>query len=111
MFRIRLTSGQELPFRLPAKVEEAYQVMYGSRAPDQARRYGASWRQQAQRTAWRILLTWVKGQLSLIALEMAKPEEVFLPYLLVRENTTLFEDVQHHQFRLAASSATEETGS
>lgn len=96
-----------LTFRLPAKVEVAYQVMYGSRAPDQTRRYGASWRRQAQRTAWRILLTWVKAQLSLIALEMAKPEEVFLPYLLVRENTTLFEEVQQRQFRLSAGSAKE----
>ena len=110
MFKIRIQHGQELPFRLPANVAEAYRVLYGTRQPDQERRYGASWRRQAQRTAWRILLTWVKAQLSLIELEMAKPEEVFLPYLLVGNNRTLFQDVQAQQFRLPARADTAKGG-
>ena len=28
-FKIRAANGQELPFRLPAKSDEAYQVLYG----------------------------------------------------------------------------------
>jgi hypothetical protein len=106
MFKIKGKNGQELPFRLPAKVDEAYRVMYGDRDPVQEQRYGKGWREQARRTAWRILLTWVKAQLALIELELAKPEEVFLPYLLVKGNKTLFEDVQDKHFLL--SSGTEE---
>jgi hypothetical protein len=108
MFKIRAQGGQELPFRLPAKVDEAYRVMYGKRTPDQVRRYGEGWRRQAQRTAWRILLTWVKAQLSIIELEMAKPEEVFLPYLLVAERRTLFEDAQAKHFLLGSGEVQKE---
>src|SRR2546421_5708299 len=57
MFKIRGKNGQELPFRLPAKVDEAYRVMYGDRDPAQEQRYGKGWKEQARRTAWRILLT------------------------------------------------------
>jgi hypothetical protein len=39
-------------------------------------------------------------------LELAKPEEVFPPYLLVKGNKTLFEDVQDKHFLLG--SGTEE---
>jgi hypothetical protein len=102
MFKIRGKNGQELPFRLPAKVEEAYRVMYGKRQQWEVKRYGDKWREQARRTAWRILLTWVKAQLALIELELAKPEEVFLPYLLVKGNKTLFEEVQNKQFLLGS---------
>jgi hypothetical protein len=103
MFKIKGKNGQELPFRLPAKVEEAYRVMYGDRDPVQKQRYGQGWKEQARRTAWRILLTWVKAQLALIELELAKPEEVFLPpYLLVKGNKTLFEDVQDKHFLLGS---------
>lgn len=109
-FKIRAQHGQELPFRLPAKVDEAYRVMYGHQPPHQVRRYGQNWRRQAQRTAWRILLTWVKAQLSIIELEMAKPEEVFLPYLLVGPNRTLFQDVQDQHFRLPAKAGTDTGG-
>src|SRR2546423_339684 len=52
MFKIRGKNGQKLPFRLPAKVEEAYRVMYGQREEWEVRRYGAKWKQQATRTAW-----------------------------------------------------------
>ena len=102
MFKIKGKNGQELPFRLPAKVEEAYQVMYGNRQQWEVTRYGDKWREQARRTAWRILLTWVKAQLALVELELEKPEEVFLPYLLVKGNKTLFEDVQDKHFLLGS---------
>ena len=47
MFKFKGKNGQELPFRLPAKVEEAYQVMYGNRQEWEVRRYGEKWREDA----------------------------------------------------------------
>jgi hypothetical protein len=45
--------------------------------------YGAGWRKQAERIAWRICKTWLEAQITLINLEQAKLEEVFLPYLVM----------------------------
>jgi hypothetical protein len=109
LFKIRIKGGQDLPFKLPARVDEAYRVMYGHQPPHQVRRYGPAWKAQAARTAWRILLTWLKGQLSLIALEMAKPEEVFLPYLVERNSKTVFENYEERQFLLPERTTDEPT--
>jgi hypothetical protein len=107
LFRIRTPRGQELPFRLPAKVDEAYRVMYGHQPFYQKERYGQRWREQAQRTAWRIVLTWLRAQLSIIELELAKPEEVFLPYMLNRSGQTYFEALEQRQFLLEAPANTD----
>src|SRR3954468_12056712 len=74
-------NGQELPFRMPAKVEGLYQALWGGREAWKYTRYGTGWRQQAERIAWRICKTWLEAQITLINLEPAKLEEVFLPYL------------------------------
>ena len=93
--------GKNLPFRLPVKSEEAYKIMYAGRP--QEWKYGESRKEQAKRTAWRIVLTWLKAQIALIELEQAKPEEIFLPYLIVGQNTTLFETMKQNQFLLPSS--------
>jgi hypothetical protein len=84
-------NGQELPFRLPAKVAGVYQALWGGREEWEYTRYGTGWRQQAERIAWRICKTWLEAQITLINLEQAKLEEVFLPYLVMAGDKTLFE--------------------
>jgi hypothetical protein len=63
-------------------------------------RYGAGWRQKAERIAWRICKTWLEAQITLINLEQAKLEEVFLPYLVIAGDKTLFETMEQNQFLL-----------
>ena len=93
-------NGQELPFRLPAKVEGVYQALWGGREDWEYSRYGAGWRQQAERIAWRICKTWLEAQITLINLEQAKLEEVFLPYLVMAGDKTLFETMEQNRFLL-----------
>jgi hypothetical protein len=45
---------KELPFRLPAKAGRVYQALWGEKQGWEYARYGAGWREQAQRIAWRI---------------------------------------------------------
>ena len=45
---------------------------------------------KAEAIAWRICKTWLEAQITLINLEQAKLEEVFLPYLVMPSNKTLF---------------------
>jgi hypothetical protein len=98
-FKIRL-DDKELPFRLPAKAERVYQALWGDKLEWEHTRYGAGWRAQAERIAWRICKTWLEAQITLINLEQAKIEEVFLPYLIMPGNKTLFETMEQNQFLL-----------
>jgi hypothetical protein len=98
-FKIRV-NNKELPFRLPAKAERVYQALWGGRQDWEHTRYGDGWRAQAERIAWRICKTWLEAQITLINLEQAKIEEVFLPHLIMPGNKTLYETMAHNQFLL-----------
>jgi len=102
-FKIIL-NNKELPFRLPAKAERVYQALWGEKQEWEYTRYGAGWREQAQRIAWRICKTWLEAQITLINLEQAKMEEVFLPYLVMPSNKTLFETMEQNKFLLPSGS-------
>lgn len=45
--------------------------------------------EQALRTAWRIIKDWVEAQMALVESEQAKPEVIFLPYLMKEDGQTL----------------------
>lgn len=46
---------------------------------------------QVRMTAWRQIFGWIKAQLALIETGMVSFVEVFLPYMLIEENVTVFE--------------------
>jgi hypothetical protein len=102
-FKIIL-NNKELPFRLPAKAERVYQALWGEKQEWEHNRYSAGWREQAQRIAWRICKTWLEAQITLINLEQAKMEEIFLPYLVLPDNKTLYEVWKANQYQLPSGS-------
>ena len=101
-FKIRL-HDKELPFRLPAKPEKVYAAVFADM------QYQDKLRQErmkkAEAIAWRICKTWLEAQITLINLEQAKLEEVFLPYLVLPSNKTLFETMEQNQFLLPEKAA------
>ncbi len=44
---------------------------------------------QALRTAWKIIKGWVESQMALVESEQAKPEVIFLPYMVNQNGDTL----------------------
>ena len=98
-FKIKRQDGTELPFKLPAKAEAVYQKLYAGKSGEW--RYKDSRMDQSRRTAWRIILTWLKAQMALLELEMVKAEELFLPYMMVSSNQTLFESMEQKGFLLS----------
>lgn len=94
-----VTNGIPLIFRLPAKWKACHEMMQKDiRRPrkETAERV----KDQALRTAWKILYDWVSVQVSLIKLEQAEIAEVFLPYVYdMRKQQTLFERMKENGFR------------
>ena len=91
---------KELPFRLPIKAEKVYAALHQDATSSYQERYGQQWKAEAERIAWRICKTWLEAQITLINLEQVTIEEVFLPYLILPGNQTLFETMQTNNFLL-----------
>jgi len=90
------TPEAQMPFTLPINVEPVYQLLYQQKQSSPRSRWmdeKAKHRlhEQAERTAWRIIWHWLKAQLALIQTKMVTVTEVFLPYMLVSENETLYQ--------------------
>ena len=96
-----MVAQKELPFRLPAKPENVYATLHAQAPEHNQRRYKVQWQAEAQRIAWRICKSWLEAQITLINLEQAKIEEVFLPYLVVgKNNESLYDVMKEKQFLL-----------
>ena len=89
------TAQGEIPIRLPARVDQVAQVMYGTHQ-------SLSEAQQAQvkRTAWKNIQDWIDAQVALIETEMVALEEIFLPYMVTPQGNTFFEAMEHKGFLL-----------
>lgn len=87
-FRMVVTGNIPVFFKLPAKVDSCFAVFWKevSRPRNDTKQ---RIREQAERTAWKIVCDWVEIQLSMIQLEQAEPLQVFLPYVYdpAREET------------------------
>jgi hypothetical protein len=104
------TPQGDIPFRLPANVQKVAAVLaknininlpewhanyqkYLLNAKERARK-------KASNVAWRIIKDWVDSQLAIIETEMVTLEQVFLPYLIVKGNQSLFEAMKDKGFYL-----------
>jgi len=97
--------------RLPARIEKAQAVLKQqweagtiSHKRGKEKTYGY---EQAYRVAWRNILDWVEAQMALIEIEMAKLEEVFLPYMVDRNGRTYFETLEQNHFQLESGKVQE----
>ena len=100
------TPQGEIPFRLPANVEKVEKILLNmrSRPPetwhsDYARVMDRI-HKQAARVAWRIIKDWVAAQMAIIETEMVTLTQVFLPYMQVKGQQTLYEAMLDRGFYL-----------
>ena len=79
------TPHGEIAFRMPVDVGRCHRLLVeqGAVKPDNFA--------QSCRVAWRIIRDWVDVQLALIATEMVSLEQVMLPYMVGRDDRTLYE--------------------
>lgn len=91
--------GVPLFFELPAKVDACYKVLWSEVKrpnPDTKNRI----RQQAERTAWKIVSDWVEVQMTMLHLDQAELLQLFLPYVFdpTREKT-FYDQMKEGGFR------------
>lgn len=100
------TKYGEIPFQLPANVAAVMKVLeeqmpgrklYDREAIEERdkKRF-----QQATRVGWRILKDWVAAQMAILETEMVTMEQVFLPYMQVKDGRTLYENMIDRGFYL-----------
>lgn len=84
-------NGIDHPFRLPARidrVEKVLMALYSRPRKGTEKKV----KDQAERTAWKLLADWIDIQLSLVELDQAELLEVFMPYLYNHDKKTTFFD-------------------
>lgn len=86
-----------MPFRLPCRWRAILQLLTSRKKRHTIR---SDWEAQSKRVAWRQLLRWVEAQLALIETGMVKTQEVFMPYLIVDKDKTLYEKLESTKFQL-----------
>lgn len=86
--------GQDVPFRLPCRWKEIETIL---RQKHRAR-YGDTFEDWARRVAWRQILRWVQAQFAMVETNMVKVTEVFLPYVVMKNKSTMFEQIENKGF-------------
>lgn len=94
-FMIVTSEKKAISIRLPCDPIPVLRVLENQNIPQRLQN-----KEQALRVAWRIVKTWVEGQMALLETQMVKMEQIFLPYAIVRGGKTLFESLQTQSFAL-----------
>lgn len=101
----------DLAIRLPAdeqKAQDAFWKDYCDSHPDEWKRKKTrgTFKDQAARTAWKLIQDWVEVQMSLIQMQQAEYIQVFMPYIWDGKQT-LFDRVKTNGYRALLPEKTE----
>jgi len=91
-FRISTPHGM-IMFKLPANTNGVFKSICNNTTP----KYHT--RDQAARTAWRILRSWIEAQLAMVEAEMSQITEVFLPYAQNESGQTVYQALEKSGFK------------
>lgn len=83
-------NGQMVAFMLPCNFVGVLRAMKKSRKVPNS----LCNEEQALRVGWRILKVWIDAQMAIIEAEVASLAEVFLPYAVTKNGTTLFKHIE-----------------
>ena len=88
-----------IPYILPAKHEPIMKM--AERGKTGYRKTAEE--SQARRVAWRQVYRWIESQLAMVEVQMVEVEEIFLPYMMVDENRTVYQLVKEKGVDLLTS--------
>lgn len=103
------TEHGEIPIKLPLKVHQVLTMFDEQIAQKLLPNSYSGNIEQAYKVGWRIIKDWIDAQLTLLKLRLAKPEEIFLPYLYdYNKQETLFEKIERDGLEAIGYKNTEE---
>ncbi len=77
---------KRIPFKLPIRHEPLWQM-----ARKKETKHIRTER-QARMVAWRQIYRWLEAQLALVEIDMVEIEEIFLPYMMIDQNKTVYDN-------------------
>lgn len=92
-------NGSTVVFELPAQVDKVFNVMW-LEVKRQTESRKEVIREQAERTAWKIICDWIEVQASMIYLEQAELLQVFLPYAVMPTGKTVYHTIKEGGMKL-----------
>jgi hypothetical protein len=102
VFEIELPGRpRPMQIRVPANAQACFEAMWKSHCQTHSHQLEAAKvriRDQAVRTAWKLVQDWIEVQISMILMKQAEFIEVFMPYLWDGKQT-FFESVKHGGFK------------
>jgi hypothetical protein len=97
-FRLRGENDQDISFKLPTDWKPVHETLKRQRVSS---KYQTP--EQALRVAWRITKDWVEAQLAIIETRMVTTAQVFLPYAITKDGSTVYEYIAGNQALLLNS--------
>lgn len=100
-FHFELVGGKQFQIKVPANAEACYQTMLKEHVlhhPKMLSTTKETIREQANRTAWKLVQDWIDVQISMIVMKQAEFLEVFMPYIWDGKQT-YFEAVKGGGFK------------
>lgn len=98
VFSLKTPDGN-LPIRLPIDADATLKVLTQQHRNREIEKRFAN-KDHARRVAWRIIKDWLEAQIWLVETQMAKMEEILLPYMMVNKKQTLYEAMKEKHFLL-----------
>lgn len=92
---IMVTDYGPREFALPVNSEGVFEVIKADQKIPPAKRT----KEQAERVAWRISLSWLEAQLALVEAGMALLDEVMMPYMLNDAGATFYSVVREKNLK------------
>lgn len=96
-FQLKADQG-EISFKLPTAWQPVHETLKRQRVSP---KYQTP--EQALRVAWRITKDWVEAQLAIIETRMVTTAQVFLPYAITKDGSTVYEYIAGNQTLLLGS--------
>lgn len=97
-FTLETPAGGNVVIRLPANPDNVFKAMSKEVHRPRTGTFDRL-REQASRTAWKLMQDWIEVQVSLIHMQQAEPMEVFLPYILTAKNETIYQQIKASQYK------------
>ena len=84
--------GKAMSFKLPCNWR-AVRAVFNEQGITYVKHKDKDIDNQAIRTAWRVILVWIRAQLALVEINMTTVPQIFLPYAITKDGRTLSEKI------------------